>query len=153
MPPKPAVRSHQISNGDDDNRDGSRGGGSHGDSRNGSHGAHNGGDDGSPCSEPKHQQEPKRHQRPTPKHSEYSFSFHSPLNRTGSAWFILYGSLSCAVRASEKKLAGAALNSFMKKCEREAAQSSCDETAKEKKLSGAARTSFTKKCVRDAAGK
>ena len=60
---------------------------------------------------------------------------------------------ACAVRASEKKLAGAALNSFMKKCEREAAQSSCDETAKEKKLSGAARTSFTKKCVRDAAGK
>jgi hypothetical protein len=60
----------------------------------------------------------------------------------------------CAAKASDKKLAGAALNSFMKKCERDAAQAACDVSAKEKKLAGAARTSFTKKCVKDAsAGK
>ena len=56
----------------------------------------------------------------------------------------------CAAKASEKKLAGAALNSFMKKCARDAATASCDVAAEEKKLKGAARKSFTKKCVKDA---
>jgi hypothetical protein len=56
----------------------------------------------------------------------------------------------CAARAADKKLAGAALNSFMKKCERDAATASCTVAATEKKLAGAARTSFTKKCVKDA---
>lgn len=56
----------------------------------------------------------------------------------------------CAARASAKKLAGAALNSFMKKCERDTATSNCTLAATEKKLAGAARTSFTKKCVKDA---
>jgi hypothetical protein len=56
----------------------------------------------------------------------------------------------CAAKATEKKLHGAALNSFMKKCERDAATSACDAAAVEKKLAGAARTSFTKKCVKDA---
>jgi hypothetical protein len=58
---------------------------------------------------------------------------------------------TCQFRASEKKLAGAALTSFMTKCERDAG-TTCDTTAKEKKLSGAAKTSFTKKCVADAVG-
>ncbi len=56
----------------------------------------------------------------------------------------------CAAQATEKKLAGAALNSFMKKCERDAATRACEGAATEKKLSGAARTSFTRKCVKDA---
>lgn len=56
----------------------------------------------------------------------------------------------CATQASAKKLAGAALNSFMKKCERDAATASCNASAAEKKLAGAAKTSFTKKCVKDA---
>lgn len=59
----------------------------------------------------------------------------------------------CAAKATEKKLAGAALNSFMKKCKRETAASACDVAATEKKLAGAARISFTKKCVEDALGK
>lgn len=59
----------------------------------------------------------------------------------------------CAAQASEKKLHGAALNSFMKKCERDAAIASCDAAAADKKLAGAAKTSFTKKCIRDAVGK
>ena len=58
----------------------------------------------------------------------------------------------CAARAAEKKLAGAAKNSFMKKCEADAkgpAEASCEARAKEKKLAGAAKNSFVKKCVSD----
>ncbi|BDV34696.1 hypothetical protein [Methylocystis iwaonis] len=59
----------------------------------------------------------------------------------------------CPAQASAKKLAGAALNSFLKKCERDAATASCNTAAAEKKLAGAAKTSFTKKCVKDATEK
>ena len=63
---------------------------------------------------------------------------------------------TCEAKAGDKKLAGAAKNSFMKKCEREAggggaAQNACDAKAAEKKLAGAAKNSFVKKCVKDAA--
>lgn len=58
---------------------------------------------------------------------------------------------SCKAQATEKKLHGAALTSFLKKCESDA-QASCDASAAEKKLAGAAKTSFTKKCVTDAVG-
>ena len=58
---------------------------------------------------------------------------------------------SCKVTSTEKKLAGAALTSFMKKCQDDA-QKACDAQAAEKKLHGAAKTSFTKKCVTDAVG-
>jgi hypothetical protein len=58
---------------------------------------------------------------------------------------------SCKAQASDKKLAGAALNSFMKKCETDA-QKACDTAAADKKLNGAAKTSFTKKCVTDSVG-
>jgi hypothetical protein len=58
---------------------------------------------------------------------------------------------SCKIRAAEKKLAGAAMTSFMKKCESDAAKT-CDTNAADKKLAGAAKTSFTKKCVHDAVG-
>jgi hypothetical protein len=61
------------------------------------------------------------------------------------------GGGSCAAMATEKKLAGAAKNSFMKKCESDAT-AACDAKAAEKKLAGAAKTSFTKKCVEDAQG-
>ena len=60
-------------------------------------------------------------------------------------------SATCKSQADEKKLAGAALKSFMTKCERDA-KAACDTSAKEKKLAGAAKTSFTEKCVSDAAG-
>lgn len=58
---------------------------------------------------------------------------------------------SCKSQATDKKLAGAALKSFMTKCEKDS-KATCDASATEKKLSGAARTSFTKKCVNDAVG-
>jgi hypothetical protein len=59
----------------------------------------------------------------------------------------------CEAKAAEKKLAGAAKTSFVKKCETDAggsAAAACDAKAAEKKLAGAAKTSFTKKCVADA---
>lgn len=58
---------------------------------------------------------------------------------------------SCTASATEKKLAGAAKTSFMKKCEKDAT-ATCDAAAVEKKIYGAAKTSFTKKCVKDAVG-
>jgi len=58
---------------------------------------------------------------------------------------------TCKSQAAEKRLAGAALTSFMKKCETDA-QKSCNTSAAEKKLAGAAKASFTKKCVTDHVG-
>jgi hypothetical protein len=58
---------------------------------------------------------------------------------------------TCKSQASDKNLAGAALKSFMTKCQKDAT-ASCSGQAADKKLSGAAKTSFTKKCVRDAVG-
>lgn len=58
---------------------------------------------------------------------------------------------SCKDQAVAKKLAGAALNSFMTKCTKDA-KANCNTQAADKKLSGAAKTSFTKKCVTDATG-
>jgi hypothetical protein len=61
---------------------------------------------------------------------------------------------TCEAKAAEKKLAGAAKNSFVKKCEKDtnadAAKTTCEAKAAEKKLAGAAKNSFTKKCVADA---
>lgn len=58
---------------------------------------------------------------------------------------------SCQARAAEKKLAGAAKTSFLKKCEKDAT-AVCQANAAEKKLAGAAKNSYTKKCVKDAVG-
>ena len=64
---------------------------------------------------------------------------------------LAYANSSCAAQATEKKLAGAAKTSFLKKCETEA-KAACDTQAADKKLAGAAKASFTKKCVADATG-
>lgn len=58
---------------------------------------------------------------------------------------------SCNAAAAEKKLAGAAKTSFLKKCEKDAT-ATCQVASKEKKLAGAAKNSFEKKCVKDAVG-
>ena len=68
------------------------------------------------------------------------------------------GTAECEKQAADKKLAGAAKNSFVKKCSADAAPAkspaaeACDKTAAEKKLAGAAKNSFVKKCVKDAEG-
>jgi hypothetical protein len=56
-----------------------------------------------------------------------------------------------AMGSNGKPLAGAAMTSYMKKCEGDA-QKACDAEAAAKKLNGAAKTSFTKKCVTDKVG-
>ena len=53
---------------------------------------------------------------------------------------------ACGTQAMDKKLAGAAKTSFMKKCE----MTACEGQAADKKLAGAAKTSFVNKCVKDA---
>jgi psiF repeat len=58
---------------------------------------------------------------------------------------LAYAQDSCSTQATDKKLAGAAKTSFMKKCVKD----SCDSQAAGKKLAGAAKTSFTTKCVKD----
>ena len=80
---------------------------------------------------------------------------------TAVALFTLFSSTaafaagpSCDAQAAEKKLAGAAKTSFVKKCEKdsaEAATKTCTDQAAEKKLNGAAKNSFVQKCVKDAA--
>jgi len=52
---------------------------------------------------------------------------------------------ACTTQAMDKKLAGAAKTSFMKKC----VTDSCNAQAADKKLAGAAKTSFTTKCMKD----
>ena len=65
---------------------------------------------------------------------------------------------TCDAQATDKKLAGAAKNSFLQKCEKDAAAavaaatSTCEAQATEKKLAGAAKNTFTKKCIKDATG-
>ena len=62
---------------------------------------------------------------------------------------------SCQAQAAEKKLSGAAKNSFVEKCQKDAAaaaKAACESQAAEKKLAGAAKNSFLKKCEKDAAG-
>jgi hypothetical protein len=59
---------------------------------------------------------------------------------------LAYADDACMTQATDKKLAGAAKTSFMKKCER----TSCESQAGDKKLHGAAMTSFVKKCTKDA---
>jgi hypothetical protein len=59
---------------------------------------------------------------------------------------------ACKVEAANKKLAGAAQASFMKKCEADAV-ATCEADSAAKKLAGAAKNSFIKKCVNDAVGK
>ena len=58
---------------------------------------------------------------------------------------------TCKTQAADKKLAGAAMTSFMKKCESDAS-AKCTADTTEKKLTGAAKTSHMKKCVSDAVG-
>jgi hypothetical protein len=61
---------------------------------------------------------------------------------------------ACDAKAAEKKLAGAAKTSFLKKCEKDSAGEACAAKAMDKNgkpLAGAAKNSFVKKCEKDAA--
>jgi len=59
---------------------------------------------------------------------------------------------ACEKSADDKKLAGAARASHIKKCEADATAAgspACQKSADDKKLAGAARTSHLKKCMAD----
>ena len=58
---------------------------------------------------------------------------------------------TCKGEAATKKLAGAAMTSFMKKCESDA-KAACAKSSVEMKLAGAAKTSHEKKCMTDKVG-
>lgn len=58
---------------------------------------------------------------------------------------------TCKSDLADKKLAGAALTSHMKKCEADA-KAACEKDSADKKLAGAALTAHMKKCVADAVG-
>jgi hypothetical protein len=58
---------------------------------------------------------------------------------------------TCKAQATDKKLAGAALKSFMTKCEKDAT-AACNKSAADKHLAGAAKNSNVKKCVTDSVG-
>ena len=58
---------------------------------------------------------------------------------------------TCKVQAGEKKLAGAAMTSFMKKCETDA-NAACEKSSADMKLAGAAKASHMKKCLADSVG-
>ena len=62
----------------------------------------------------------------------------------------LAGGTNCDAQATEKKLAGAAKTSFLKKCEVDAAAAACDAQAGEKKLARSAKNSYMTNCVADA---
>ena len=64
----------------------------------------------------------------------------------------LAADVTCDAKAAEKKLAGAAKTSFLKKCNKDAAIAACASAAADKKIYGAAKNSFIKKCEKDAAG-
>lgn len=78
------------------------------------------------------------------------------MKKLAIAALVALGSISCGALAAEscdrqaedKKLAGAAKASFLKKCEADSGKAaSCEKQADEKKLHGAARNSFVKKCA------
>lgn len=59
--------------------------------------------------------------------------------------------ITCKASAEAKKLSGAAKNSHLTKCEKDA-RAACETKSAEKKLAGAAKASFEKKCLKDAVG-
>ena len=52
---------------------------------------------------------------------------------------------ACLTAAAEKKLSGAAKNSFVRKCVRD----TCERETAARRLAGAAKNSFARKCVAD----
>ena len=84
------------------------------------------------------------------------------MNKLLTACFLTLGLMAgqayaanaaCEKSADDKKLAGAARTSHIKKCEKDMGAgggAACEKSADEKKLAGAARTSHIKKCEADA---
>lgn len=68
---------------------------------------------------------------------------------------VFAASPACAKRATEMKLSGASLVSFVRKCERDLASSvtsTCERAAAGRRMAGAARNRYVKQCLRDNRG-
>ena len=64
---------------------------------------------------------------------------------------IAFAQNACESKAADKKLNGAAKNSFIKKCEKDA-RAACENDDVSKRTSGAAKEAHIKKCVKDSLG-
>jgi hypothetical protein len=64
---------------------------------------------------------------------------------------VAYADNSCEMKAADKKLNGAAKNSFIKKCEKDA-RLVCENDDISKKTNGAAKEAHIKKCLKDTLG-
>lgn len=87
------------------------------------------------------------------------------MNKLLTACFLTLGLMAgqayaanaaCEKSADDKKLAGAARTSHIKKCETDmgagaGGSPACEKSAADKKLAGAAKTSHIKKCMEDSA--
>jgi hypothetical protein len=73
------------------------------------------------------------------------------LSTVAATAFAQDATTTCKGEAADKKLAGAALKSFLTKCRKDA-KTTCAGKATEQNLAGAAKASFTRKCVTDAVG-
>jgi hypothetical protein len=66
------------------------------------------------------------------------------------AFQLAYAETACEMKAAEKKIFGAAKNSFVKKCEKDA-RAICEKDDVSKRTSGAAKEAHIKKCINDGA--
>jgi len=64
---------------------------------------------------------------------------------------VAYAQNACEMKAADKKLNGAAKNSFVKKCEKDA-RAVCENDEISKKTNGAAKEAHIKKCIKDSVG-
>jgi hypothetical protein len=64
---------------------------------------------------------------------------------------VAFAQNACETKAAEKKLNGAAKNSFVKKCEKDV-RAVCENDDISKKTSGAAKEAHIKKCLKDNLG-
>jgi hypothetical protein len=67
------------------------------------------------------------------------------------AFNVSFAQNACETKAAEKKLNGAAKNSFVKKCEKDV-RAVCENDDISKKTSGAAKEAHIKKCLKDNLG-
>ena len=61
---------------------------------------------------------------------------------------IAFAQNACEMKAADKKLNGAAKNSFVKKCEKDA-RAACENDDVSKRTNGAAKEAHIKKCLKD----
>jgi hypothetical protein len=64
---------------------------------------------------------------------------------------VAFAQNACEMKAADKKLNGAAKNSFVKKCEKDA-RAVCENDDISKKTNGAAKEAHIKKCIKDSVG-